>query len=147
MLPWYYRLYFWGVHGIFAEVVFTGLWEFAVTGNWKLMGMSSIWSFLIYGLGTFIMGETIRKYFGNRLPLLLRCAVYVVLTYVWEFSWGLVLDYFNARSWDYSAFRFNVMGLITFEYVPVWYLAALYCEGIQSVMKSLEPIPLWKKNT
>ncbi len=108
------------------------------------MGVSSIWSFFIYGFGTFIAGEVVRKHMG-KVSLLLRGVVYVIITYLWEFSWGLLLDYFNARSWDYSEFRFNIMGLITLEYIPVWYFAALYGEAIQSVMESLEPKPLWKR--
>lgn len=146
MLPWPQRLYFWGVHGIFAEVAFTALWEFVVTGNLRLMGVSSLWSFLIYGLGTFLMAESIHNFLCSRkVPLLVRCLVYVLSTYIWEFSCGLLLDYFDARPWDYSDFKFNVMGLITMEYIPVWFLAGLYCEWILHVMKSLEPIPLWKK--
>jgi len=147
MLPWLYRLYFWGVHGVFAEVVFTGIWEFVMTGNWKLMGVSSIWSFLIYGVGTFLVAELVHKSQLGKIPLLLRGVAYVFLTYFWEFTCGLVLDYFNARSWDYSAFDYNIWGLITLEYIPVWYFAGIYCEGIQTVMKSLEPSPLWKRKT
>ena len=144
MLPWAQRLYFWGVHGIFAEVVFTGIWEFVVSGNWRLVGVSSIWSFLIYGLGTFLMAEPgYSLLLSLKVPLLLRCLCYVIFTYTWEFSCGLLLDCFEARSWDYSAFTYNVKGLITMEYIPVWFFAGLYFEMIMSFMRSVEPIPKW----
>ncbi len=141
MLPWPQRLYFWGVHGIFAEVVFTGLWEFVVTGNWRLMGVSSIWSFLVYGLGTFFGAEFLRQFLiSHKIPLLLRCLIYVFSTYVWEFSCGVLLDCFGARPWDYTNFDYDVMGLITMEYAPVWFLGGLFFEGIISFIETLELI-------
>lgn len=148
MQPWAHRLYFWGVHGIFAEVMFTAIWEFLVSGKWNLMGVSSIWSFWIYGLGSFLMAETGYNFMKSRkIPLLLRCCAYVIFTYIWEFSWGVVLEYFDARSWDYTPFDYDIMGLITLEYIPVWFMAGLYFEFIMSVMESVEPIPRWKGKT
>lgn len=147
MLPWPYRLYFWGVHGVFAEVVFTGIWEFVVTGKWSLMGISSIWSFLIYGFGTFFGAEYLYSYLRLLgVPLLARGVVYVLMTYIWEFNCGLILEYFNARSWDYTPFDYDVMGLITLEYAPLWFLAGMYFEFIMKIMLSLEEIPNWKRN-
>ena len=146
MIPWQYRLYFWGVHGVFAEVVFTGIWEFIVSGNWRLMGTSSIWSFFVYGLGTILLAEISHNFLvPYKVHLLLRCLVYVMATYLWEFSWGMFLDLFNARPWDYSNFRYNVKGLITMEYAPLWFLAGLYFEVIISVMKTMEPVPRWSQ--
>ena len=147
MLPWPYRLYFWGVHGVFIEIVFTGTWEFVVTGKWQLMGISSIWSFFIYGFGTFFFAEYLYNYLlALKVPLLARGVAYVLMTYTWEFSCGLVLDYFNARSWDYTPFDYDVMGLITLEYAPLWFLAGMYYECIMKVMLSLEETPRWKKS-
>jgi uncharacterized membrane protein len=146
MLPWAHRLYFWGVHGIFAEVIFTGLWEFVISGDWRLKGVSSIWSFLVYGLGTFLLAESGRGYLVSlKVPLLLRCCIYVVLTYVWEFSCGMLLDMFEARSWDYSQFTYNIKGLITMEYIPVWFFAGLYFEWIMSVWRTVERVPRWRE--
>ncbi len=82
-----------------------GLRELLLSGNWKLTGVSSIRSF--HGLGMVIVGEAARKRMAGKFPLLLRGVVYVIITYLWEFCWGLLLDYFNARSWDYSEFHFN----------------------------------------
>lgn len=146
MLPWIYRFYFWGVHGVFAEVVFTGIWEFVVSGDWRFMGVSSIWSFLVYGLGAFLLAECGHNFLvSSKVSLLLRCCCYVVCTFIWEFCCGVVLDQFEARPWDYSEFTFNVKGLITMEYIPVWLFGGLYFEWIMSAMKSIEPIPRWKE--
>ena len=59
--------------------------------------MSSIWSFLVYGLGG--MGaELIRKrLLRYKILLLVRCMVYVLCAYVWEFSCGLLLDALGAN--------------------------------------------------
>ena len=146
MLPWPYRLYFWSVHGMFGEVVFTGLWEFVVTGNWTLIGFSSLWSFLTYGLGTFFGLEYLHGYLtSQRVPLLFRCVIYVLMAYVWEFSFGFILSHFNACPWDYTDFDYDFMGLITLEYAPMWFLGGLYFELIMSMMTSLEQIPEWKR--
>jgi hypothetical protein len=32
------RLYIYGLHGFFIEILFTAGWEFTVSGNWKLPG-------------------------------------------------------------------------------------------------------------
>ena len=139
MLPWPQRLYFWGVHGIFAEVVFTGLWEFVVTGNWRFMGVSSMWSFFVYGLGTFFVAEFLHKLLVSyKIPLLLRCLIYVLFAYAWEFLCGVILDCFGTRPWDYTDFDYDIMGLITMEYAPVWFLGGLVFEGAMSLMKALE---------
>jgi hypothetical protein len=39
-LALWFRLYIYGLHGFFIEVLFTAGWEFVVSGNWKLPGMS-----------------------------------------------------------------------------------------------------------
>lgn len=145
MLPWQYRLYFWGVHGVFAEVVFTGIWEFIVTGDWTLKGCSSLWSFITYGIGTLCTELMHYHLLSRRTPLLLRCIVYVLVVYAWELSFGAILSYFDACPWDYSHFDYDVMGLVTLEYAPFWFLAGLYFEYIMSAMKSLEEVPRWKQ--
>ena len=147
MLPWQQRLYFWGVHGVFAEVIFTAMWEwFAGGGAWSLKGFSSAWSFLTYGLGTFLLAEPLhRRLLSSRVPLPARLLVYVAGTYVWEFSCGLVLGYWGACPWDYSQFTYNLYGVITMEYAPFWALAGLYFEMIMHCMVSVEPLPRWKR--
>ena len=146
MLPWPYRLYFWGVHGVFAEVVFTAVWEFVVGGSLRLMGMSSLWSFLVYGLGTFAGAELARKLMlARRVPTWARCLAYVPLVYTWEFSCGAILSHFDACPWDYSEFDYDFMGLITLEYAPLWLIGGAYFELIMLSMSSLEQKPLWRR--
>ena len=146
MLPWPYRLYFWGVHGVFSEVVFTAVWEVVVGGSLRLMGTSSIWSFLVYGLGTFAGAELMREQMqARRVPTWARCVLYVPLVYAWEFGCGAILSYFHACPWDYSEFDYDVMGLITLEYAPLWLMGGAYFELLMSCMASLEQKPLWRR--
>lgn len=146
MLPWQHRLYFWSVHGIFAEVLFTSLWEFIITGGGlTLRGCSSLWSFIIYGLGTFLIAEQVYFYsIKHRIPLFFRLIGYVLMTYLWEFTWGIALKYIGANSWDYSQFTYNIYGVITLEYAPFWVIASLVFEYIMHQMEKVEPLPIWK---
>ena len=66
----------------------------------------------------------------SKLPLLLRGICYLVWVYMWEFSTGFVLTQFNACPWDYSEFTYNVRGLITFEYAPLWFMVSILMERI-----------------
>ena len=146
MLPWRYRLYFWGVHGVFCEVVFTAVWEAIVGGSPRLMGQSSLWSFLTYGLGTFLGAELAREAMvGRRVPLWARCLLYVPLVYLWEFSCGAILRQFNACPWDYSQFDYDVMGLITLEYAPFWLMGGAFFEFLMSCMTSLDQKAWWRQ--
>lgn len=144
MLPLLYRLYFWGAHGVFLEVVFTGVWEFVVTGKWRLMGTSSIWSFLIYGVG-FCLGEAVRDWMiRQRVSVQVRCLLYVFCVYAWELAVGALLGYFGARPWDYTAFDYDLMGLVTLEYAPIWFFGGVYFEILVRAMSNLERVPVPK---
>ncbi len=140
------RLFFWGIHGVFAEIVFTGLWEFfVVSHNWSLMGATSIWSFLVYGIGCLAAEILYHTFHSRRMPLLMRGAAYVIAIYAWELGCGLLLDCFGGRGWDYSSFSYNFMGIITLEYAPFWLFGGLYFELIMSVLLRIEVEPLRKQ--
>jgi uncharacterized membrane protein len=148
MLPWKYRLYFWGVHGVFVEVVFTAIWELVAVGNPRLMGQSSLWSFLIYGLGAFFGAELLREMMiARRVPLWARCLLYLPMTYCWEFLTGAVLRLFGACPWDYSQFDYDVMGLITMEYAPLWLMGGVYFEFLMSCMTEVDRKTWWNKTS
>ena len=145
MLPLLYRFYFWGVHGVFVEVVFTALWQYVEGGSLSLSGQSSIWSFLTYGIGS-LWTELLRELMLARvIPTWARCLLYVPLVFAWEFSCGALLRYFNACPWDYSDFDYDVMGLITLEYAPLWLVCAAYFEFLMSYLSVLEQKPLWRQ--
>ena len=46
-----------------------------------------------------------------------------------ELSFGLLLQPFNANSWDYSKqFTYHYRGLIALEYAPLWFITSLMFE-------------------
>ena len=139
------RFYFWGVHGIFGEVLFTATWEYVVHRGLQLKGFSSLWSFLNYGLGTLLVEALHEFLVALKFPLIIRLVIYVLLLYLWEFTAGLLLLQFKACPWDYSQFDYNFMGLITLEYFPFWLIAASYFELIYLYMKQIGDMPLQRK--
>jgi len=145
MLPTLTRLYFWGVHGMFGEVVFTAMWEYIVTGGLHLKGFSSLWSFVNYGFGT-LLAEALHEFLvALKIPFIIRLFLYMLVAYFWEFSAGLVLHQFDACPWDYTDFEYDLMGLITLEYAPAWLGAAAYFELLYNCMKKIDQRPSWKK--
>ncbi|XP_032356791.1 transmembrane protein 229b [Etheostoma spectabile] len=121
------RWYLYAIHGYFCEVMFTAAWEFVVNCNWKFPGVTSVWAFFIYGTCILIVERMYLK-LRDHCPVLLRCVIYTLWTYLWEFGTGLLLRQFNACPWDYSEFRYNFMGLITAEYAVPWFCASFTVE-------------------
>lgn len=122
-----WRFYCYGLHGYYIEVMFTALWEYVVNINWKFPGNTSVWCFFIYGSFGLIMEQMYLQMKG-KVPFLLRGVVYTIGTYVWEFSMGFLLSRFGACPWDYTLFQWDVMGLVTLEYAPLWYIGNLLSE-------------------
>lgn len=63
-----------------------------------------------------------------QLPLPLRGILYLIWVYIWEFSTGFILKQFGACSWDYAQFTYNIKGLITLEYAPLWFTVSILTE-------------------
>ena len=136
-LPGLARFFFYGMHGLVDEVLFTAafnLLESAPEGSRG--GHTSLWSFLMYGSCSFaveVMYVRLRYSWGwaarwRRLPL------YVAFIYAWELTWGLVLRQFDACSWDYSHYPLNFMGLVTLEYLPGWLGLSLYQDVLSNAL-------------
>ncbi|XP_028826586.1 transmembrane protein 229b [Denticeps clupeoides] len=123
------RWYLYAIHGYFCEVMFTAAWEFVVNRNWKFPGVTSVWALFIYGTCILIV-ERMYLRLRPRCPVLLRCLIYTLWTYLWEFGTGLLLRQFDACPWDYSQFRYNFMGLITGEYAVPWFCASFIVERL-----------------
>lgn len=133
-LPLASRLILYGLCGLFAEVMFTATWYFIDSvryrHGWKLHGCTSVWSFPIYAISSFAV-ERMFLFLNGRVPLVMRGFIYVVWTYMWEFVTGLVLRQFNACPWDYRGYtHFNIMGLITLDYAPLWFIGSLLLETV-----------------
>ncbi|XP_051478393.1 transmembrane protein 229B isoform X1 [Apus apus] len=123
------RWYLYAIHGYFCEVMFTAAWEFVVNFNWKFPGVTSVWALFIYGTSILIV-EKMYLYLKDKCNILVRCFIYTLWTYLWEFTTGLILRQFNACPWDYSQFDFDFMGLITLEYAIPWFCASFIMEQL-----------------
>lgn len=123
------RWYLYAIHGYFCEVMFTAAWEFVVNCNWKFPGVTSVWALFIYGTCILIV-ERMYICLRDHCNVLLRCIIYTLWTYLWEFGTGLLLRQFNACPWDYSEFKYNFMGLITAEYAVPWFCASFIVERL-----------------
>lgn len=139
--PWF-RLLIYGMLGFAYEIVFTSLWEFAATNftDLKFKGCSSLWSFFIYGTCS-LCGEQVFVHTGKRLSAFWRGLIYVQMAYTWEFLGGLFLNQFSARTWDYTHYKYDVMGLITLEYAPLWFFSGLFQEFFYEYLLTLSLPP------
>ena len=125
------RFYIYALHGCAIEVVYTGLWDIFYFKSLKTHGNTSIWALFIYGISTFLIEKMSISFKDIGIPLPLRAIIYTIWTFCWEFSTGYVLKLFDACPWDYGPwFDYNVMGLITFEYAPLWYFGSIFAETI-----------------
>lgn len=86
---------------------------------------TSYWMFPIYGMATFI--EPLHQALNN-LPLLLRGTIYTTLIYLVEFTTGSILGIFHACPWNYSKAKYNLKGVIRFDYLPAWFGMGLLYE-------------------
>ena len=128
-IPWYYRFYFYGIHGFFDEILFTSLHDFfLLEKDYRLKGQSSLHVFYMYGLASLQVEHLYLNYLKCKYGLLTRCIVYCLYGFSWEFLIGLILSCFSACPWDYSDHKYNLMGLITLEYGPLWVLCCLVQE-------------------
>jgi uncharacterized membrane protein len=111
------------------ECFWTGLGSFK---KWKsndrtLSCHTSIWMFPIYGLAACLSPICTKLQKRNAL---LRGGVYAFLIYTIEYTTGVILKKYRACPWDYSKSKFNIKGVIRFDYAPAWFLTGLIFEKI-----------------
>lgn len=63
--------------------------------------------------------------------------MYLMITYFWEFTTGLILQQFDACPWDYTHYDYDFMGLITLEYAPGWLLLCYWQDVVSEFLLSL----------
>ncbi len=64
------------------------------------------------------------------IPLVIRALVLMTAAYVWEFTCGITLNLVVLITWDFSSFKCNIMGVVTLEYAPAWYVGCLVLDVI-----------------
>lgn len=126
MTPLGWQFIIFGVVGITAEVVFTGLLDIIKNRRLRLHGFSFIWMFPIYGLLAWLfppVGE-----WAAPLPWYLRGLIYMAGIYLVELICGSVLTALTgSHIWQYTD-RLNYKGQITLLYAPVWFGLGLVVE-------------------
>lgn len=113
-----------GSAGWCFEVFFTGLGS-VIHHDKKMMGVSSLHMFPIYGIGAIIrpVHKVIKK-----LNILVRGIIYAIMIYITEFTSGMLLKRRGACPWDYSKAKLNYKGIIRLDYLPLWFIVGLIYE-------------------
>jgi uncharacterized membrane protein len=131
MMPLWLRFLFYGMVGVSFEIIFTGVKRLAASGfrDWSLRGKSYIWMFPIYGLAAFLF-EPVHDQLRSNFWIL-RGLIYTAGLFVVEFVTGWLLRATTGRCpWDYTGKKYNFMGLIRWNYAPVWFA---FCMGLEVV--------------
>ncbi|XP_077529324.1 transmembrane protein 229b-like [Haemaphysalis longicornis] len=125
------RAYLYALQGYFIEVNFIAFSDLIEgKASPKLFGYASMWSLFVYSAASLVM-ERINAFLQPRgVPLLVRAAAQALWMYAWEFTTGCVLSLFDACWWDYSNYRYNLAGLITLEYAPLWFSLGVIFEVV-----------------
>lgn len=141
-LPDLFHFLFFGMHGFLDEIFFTFSFNVLGQGDGAASGHTSLWSFFIYGSCSFVVEKLyFYLHYGRGWSTWKRVPIYVILTYVWELSWGLGLRTCGACSWDYSHYPLNFMGLITLVYLPGWIFLSLYQDLLSNVLWRVRYLP------
>ncbi|KAF3708546.1 Transmembrane protein 229b [Channa argus] len=122
------RLYVYALHGCLCEVAFTAVLDWCCTQDRRLAGHSSLWALPMYATAIYLIEGLRDCLLARHQPLPVRLTAYTVFIYLWEFSWGSGLRLLGACPWDYSAYRYNLGGLVTLEYALPWAVAAFLAE-------------------
>jgi hypothetical protein len=123
-----------GLIGWCAEILFTGIHDFARYRDPRLPSRSSVWMFGVYGLMQ-PMFEPLHEAMRGRVPAPVRAGVYALGFMATEYSSGQVLRAaIGEAPWDYSDSRRHIQGLVRPDYFPVWAALGLAMEPIHDVL-------------
>lgn len=115
-----------GTVGWCMEIVFTALHSFQKR-EFTLIGRTSIWMFPIYGAACLL--TPVCRLLKGKNPVL-RGSIYTCCIFAGEFLSGCFLKKHHACPWDYSKSKYNLKGVIRFDYAPLWFGAGLLFEKI-----------------
>jgi uncharacterized membrane protein len=122
-----------GLLGWCAEVLFTGIHDYARYRDNRLPSRSSIWMFPVYGLLSPLY-EPLHDALRDR-PVPVRAAAYAVGLMATEYSCGVVLRKLLGHApWDYSYAKRHLNGLVRPDYFPLWAAFGLALEPVHDVL-------------
>ncbi len=119
------RFIFYGIFGLFLEMLWTGLNSF-INGDMTLSTHSSLIMFFIYGMVVFL--EPVFEIF-NRQTVFVRIVTYSIFIFMVEYFSGIFLTKLGICPWCYSA-KFNIKNVIRLDYIFVWMIAGYVYERL-----------------
>jgi uncharacterized membrane protein len=134
------RFCIYGLLGWCWEVVWSAVTEKAwgKQGDWRLVGHTYLWMFPIYGLLA-PLGEPLHNVLRPQ-HWFWRGLAYLIGIWGIEYVTGwLLLKLTGKCPWDYSSFPWNIQGIVTFEYAPVWFAFGLAFERVHDTLVTLTP--------
>ncbi len=118
------RVILYGLLGWNIEVLWTGF-NGLLMGDWNLIGHTSLWMFLIYGIAGRCFEFVHNKIYDRRWYE--RGIIWMYLIFAVEFASGALLSLFGIYPWKYTGL-FNVAGFIRLDYAPLWFIVGLMFE-------------------
>ncbi len=134
------RFFIYGLLGWAAEIVWTCIHQIykKEQPGWTLKGHTSLWMFPIYGLLAPLF-EPVHNLI-RPLHFLVRGIIYVFGFWFVEFISGWLLRRtLGACPWDYSSAKYNLGGLIRFDYAPLWFSFGLFIEYMHDKLVFITP--------
>ena len=115
-----------GIIGWCTEIIFTSLHSLR-SHDYRLMGITSLWMFPIYGLGSLL---TIPYKLLKKYSFIVRGTIYTICIFLGEFFSGQLLSRFQICPWNYENARLNIKKVIRLDYAPLWFIFGLFLEKI-----------------
>lgn len=129
------RFVIYGCFGWCFEIVFTSIKGFFRSGakDWTFFGKSYLWMLPIYGLAAFLFEPVHNALRDMFWPL--RGILYTIGLFVVEFLTGGLLKITTGKCpWDYSQAKYNFMGLVRWDYAPVWFALCFVLEWLHDLL-------------
>ena len=123
-----------GFTGWCLEIFWTGMHSL-LTGQFTMMGKTSLLMFPVYGLAALIR-PAYDKF--SHFPVMIRGIFYTCGIFLVEFLSGSFFRKLHICPRDYSHVPFQYKGVIRLDYAPLWFLTGLFFEWLlrQNTRKS-----------
>ena len=124
-----YRFFIYGLCGWNVEVLWTGLCALIKSGDYNMMGHTSVWMFFIYGAGGLLLERIHNSISGLRWWE--RGTVWMYSIFIIELLSGFLLSLINIYPWKYEGI-FSVGGFIRLDYAPLWFTLGMVFELLKN---------------
>jgi len=158
------RFFIIGMTSYIVEIYFTGtislvkaIYSYFTVPNYifnlnqATQGHVGIFAFFVYcwaAIPFTFMTNPLKKIIKNDLiipnaGLVIRGIIYGLVFMLIEFVIGVLMVYiFNTRAWDYRNLPLNVLGIVTFSFLPAWTIAGMIGEWFHDRLLQIDDILL-----